>query len=76
MQRGGSGWAKPREPRDRCACGKSEAVMPALGKRLIWRLGGGWLQGTGQLRMFVDPDLGSAAHRQMPWLQVPLDGLV
>lgn len=50
--------------------------MPALGKRLIWRLGGGWLQGTGQLRMFVDPDLGSAAHRQMPWLQVPLDGLV
>lgn len=55
--------------------------MPALGKRLILRLGGEWLQGTGQLWRFVDPDLGSAAHRQMPWvplawLQVPSDGHV
>lgn len=55
--------------------------MPALGKRLILRLGGKWLQGTGQLWRFVDPDLGSAAHRQMPWvplawLQVPSDGHV
>lgn len=55
--------------------------MPALGKRLILRLEGGWLQGTGQLWMFVDPDLRSAAHRHMPWvplgwLQVPSDGHV